>query len=302
MNKSTNALEALRPTEPSIMALIMQYKTKMIQRASDSIRKATPAKQDQFLARTIASIVKNENLKECFNSIEGKMSIYTLIDDCLKTGLELDKHAYAIPYSKKTNNGYVKTASFQIKRQGFHALLCGGSKPIFKDLKWGMVYENEKDDVNINRATGEISHPISIDSDRGKPIGCWVQAIKFDGTKEAEFYPISFIYNIRNNHSKTYQDYLAKKIHSCTWITDEIPMIEKTAIKAFCRPYAEVHEELGRAYYSEGDEIIEQKQNIVDKANDIIEDATFRLEQENNNESEIIEEKEPVKEEKKSLF
>jgi recombinational DNA repair protein RecT len=301
--KQISVIDNLKPNEKSLMTMVSNYRDKMIKRASDSIRLSSPEKQDQFLARTIASIIKNDNLKECFNSHEGKVSIYMLIDDCLKTGLELDKHAYAVPYSKKKSDGtWVKTASFQIKRQGFHALLCGGLKPIFKDLKWGMVYDKEKNDVKIDRASGEIVHNISITEDRGKPVGCWVQAVKLDGSKEAEFYPVSFINKIRDNHSKTYQDYLAKKVSNCAWITDEIQMIEKTAIKSFCRPYADVVEELANALYSECDEIIENKKDISDIAESIIDNAIDSLNPENNIVVNNLEDDEIIENEKKSLF
>ena len=283
-----SVIEALQPNESSLTKMIAAWHDKLFARASEELRKAPKDKQDQFLSRLIYSIAKNENLKECFNTPEGKISIFKLVDDCFKTGLSLDTHAYAVPYSKKNSKGvFYKEAHFEIKRQGFHAILCGGDKPIFKDLRWGVVYEKEKADIKINRATGEVNHPIAIESDRGKPIGCWVQSIKLDGiTKEAEFYPISYIYNLRDNHSKTYNKYLddmekykAKKIDyqptAPAWVVDEIPMIEKTAIKAFCRPYADVKEELANAYYSENDNddnynpstpIYKLAEKIIDKA------------------------------------
>lgn len=279
--KQLSVIDGLKQSENSLMKMVDTYKDRLMKRASNELKKAGPDKQEQFMARTVANIIKNEKLKDCFMSPEGKVSIYMLIDDALKTGLELEKHAYAIPYKKnagtKQNPRWVSTASFQIKDRGYHALLCGSEQPIFKDLKWGVVYENEKDNVKIDRASGEISHPVSISDNRGNPVGVWVQATKLDGSKEAEFYPKSFIENIRNNHSKPYQDYVAKKISSCTWITDEIPMWTKTAIKSFCRPYADVVEALQNAYYSEGDNIVDKQKDIADIALDVIDSAIENL-------------------------
>jgi len=297
--KELSPIELLQPNEKSLMSMVSTYKDRMMKRASDSLRNSSPDKQDQFLMRTIASIIKNDNLKDCFNTHQGKVSIYMLIDDCLKTGLELEKHAYAIPYSKKVRSGnadiWIKEASFQIKREGYHALLCGGEKPIFKDLLWGVVYEKEKNNIKINRATGEVDHPIFIDEDRGKAIGCWVQAIHLDGKKEAEFYPVSRIFEIRDNHSKTYQDYLAKKVSTSAWVTDEIPMIEKTAIKAFCRPYADVKDELANAFYSEREENIpENVRSMEDIASEIADESIENFKEAKRNvKEEIPEEKEP---------
>lgn len=304
MSNNLSLIEQMQPTEKSLVEVVNKYKNHLLKRASDNIRKQTPDKQEQFLMRTVASIIKNENLKECFNSPEGKYSVFELVDDCLKTGLELEKHVYPVPYGKKVKRGnndvWIKTASFQIKRQGFHALLCGGDKPIFKNLLSGIVYEKEKDLIKINRATGEIDHPVFIGEDRGKVIGVWVQAIHLDNHKEAEYYPISYIHNIRNNHSKTYNDYIAKKVNSCAWVTDPIPMIEKTAIKAFCRPYADVCEALQNAYYSEGDEIIEKPGNIEETAEIILDSTIDRLDQEIKDDNNI--ENEKPKDSKGNLF
>ena len=253
--KPVNMLETLKPNESSLMTMIDYAKPRLMKRASESLQHATPEKQTQFLSRTVASIVKNEKLAPCFASHEGRVSIYMLIDDALKTGLELEKHAYAVPYPRSIGKGqnqvWITEAKFQIKRQGYHALLCGGTKPIFEDLRWGTVYE--KDKVSLNRATGEVKHHAFI-GERGKHIGCWVQVIKLNGQKESEFYPLSYINNIRDKHSKTYQKYIDNKVSSCAWITDPVPMGEKTAIKAFCSPYADVKDELANALYSERDE------------------------------------------------
>lgn len=249
--KPTNMLETLRPNEGSLMQLIDVAKPRLMKRAADALQHATPEKQNQFLSRTVAAIVKNEKLAPCFTSHEGRVSIYLLIDDALKTGLELDKHAYAVPYPRKIGKGqneiWITEAKFQIKRQGYHALLCGGEKPIFQDLRWGTVYE--KDTVTLERSSGEVKHKVFI-GERGKLLGVWVQVIKLNGQKESEFYPVSYINNIRDKHSKTYQKYP----DSSAWTTDPVPMAEKTAIKAFCSPYADVKDELANALYSERDE------------------------------------------------
>lgn len=316
-----NALQTLEQSEQSLSSMIIQFKDRMLKIACESIQKMSPEKQDQFFLKTVLNITQNEKLSKCFLSPAGKVSIYKLIEDCLTTGLELDKHAYAVPYPKKVKDIWITEAHFEIKRQGFHAMLCGGDKRIFLDLKWGVVYENEKNNIKIDRATGEITHPICIDDDRGKPVGCWVQATKLNETKIAEFYPISYIHNIRDKHSKTYKKYVAdlelfnknpqknQKPNEPAWLTDEIPMIEKTAIKAFCRPYADVCEALSNAYYSEDYENEPEKSNIINIAENVIDAAIENLDPEIETKKDIIEEKKETpenknqnKKEKTSLF
>jgi recombinational DNA repair protein RecT len=301
-----NIIEKLQQSESSLCNLVLTYKANIMKRASDDIVSMSPEKQDQFLQRTIMSIVQNENLKECFNSPEGRYSIFELIDECVKTGLILNKHAYAVPYGKKVKKDkadvWVKCADFQIRDRGFHALLCGGSQPIFNDLRYGVVYEKEKNNVEINRGNGEVIHKECIDTDKGKPIGVWVQAVKLEGSKEVEFYPISYIYNIRNNHSIPYQRYIKKEISTCAWVTDEIPMIIKTAIKAFCKPYADVKDALAYAYYFEKDEVVDVRENVETFAEKIIDTAKISFD----TESVVVEEKnieeKPVEEKNKKLF
>jgi recombinational DNA repair protein RecT len=300
MTKQLSLIEQLQPTKSSLWDTVSKHKEDMLMCACDSIKDAPKEKQDQFLIQTIANIIKNDKLKECFESPEGRYSIFELVNDCLKTGLELDKHIYPIPYSKKVNDRWVKTVQSQINKAGYKAQLCGGSKPILKNLLSGVVYEKETNDIKINRATGEVDHPVFIGADRGKPVGAWVQAVHLDGHLEAEYYPISYVENIRNNHSKPYKKYLEAlndfntkkskyKPELPAWLSDPIPMIEKTAIKAFCRPYADVCEALQSAYYTEGDEIIDAKQNIDEVADAIVENAINNMEN-----AEIIE-PEPAK-------
>lgn len=306
-NKNLTILETLKHEEKSLFKMVTYYKNDLLKRACDNIRTLSQEKQDQFLGKIIASIVKNENLKECFSSAEGRYSIFELIDNCLKTGLELDLHAYAIPYSKSVVKGnnkvWVKVANFQIRDKGYVALLCGGKKPIFKMMDYSIVYEKEKDNIKINKSTGEINHPIFIGEDRGKPIGVWVRAEHINGKKEVEFYPISYINNIRDNHSKPYQDYKNKKLSTCAWVTDPLPMILKTGIKAFCRIYADISEALANAYYSDGEEIIEPLKNMDDIAETVIDKAIDDLDIENEPEvKEEIKEEEKNEQQSNSLF
>lgn len=78
----------------------------------------------------------------------------------------------------------------------------------------------------------------------------WVQGVIIladkSTTKEATWYPIDAILHIRDTKSDLWMKY-----KSGPWKDDPIPMAEKTAIKAFCRPWAAVADALAHAIYSE---------------------------------------------------
>lgn len=125
---------------------------------------------------TIMEISANEKLKPCFESNYGKLSILKLIENCLRYNLELGKHAYAVPQSRKVGNDWIKEARFDIKAIGYKAILCGGPQPVLDDLEWFPVYSKDADRIIMNEATGELSIPVNICPDRGEIIGVIVKA------------------------------------------------------------------------------------------------------------------------------
>ncbi len=257
-----------------IEGAVDKNKDKLLTNACAYVRAMTPDNQEAFLYRTVTELL-DDNLKDVFKTPEGRLSIFRIIEETMATGLELGKHAYAVPQPIKRGDKWIKKARYDIKRQGYHALLCGGDRPIFKDLRWGAVYEAEKDTCTVNEATGEVSHPVVVGKTRGEIIGVWVQGIiildKQETKKEATYYPIDAILNIRDTHSEMWDKY-----KSGPWKDDLVPMAEKTAIKAFCRPYADVKDALAHAIYSEGGESFPSEQDEKpreDIADAILDDA-----------------------------
>ncbi len=268
------AIVSIDQKRGSLSDAIERKKEGLINNACKYIQDMKPGAQDAFLYRMVGALL-DEKLSECFQSPQGKFSIYNIIEKTMATGLELGKHAYAVPQPKKVGDKWIKTARYDIKRQGYHALLCGGDRPIFKDLRWGAVYEAEKDTCTVNEATGEVSHPVVVGKTRGEIIGVWVQGIiildKQETKKEATYYPIDAILNIRDTHSEMWDKY-----KSGPWKDDLVPMAEKTAIKSFCRPYADVKDALAHAIYSEGGESFPSEQDEKpreDIADAILDDA-----------------------------
>ena len=249
-----------------IEGAVDKNKDKLLTNACAYVRAMTPDNQEAFLYRTVTELL-DDNLKDVFKTPAGRLSIFRIIEETMATGLELGKHAYAVPRGEK--------ACYDINRKGYHALLCGGDKPLFKDLRWGAVYEAEKDTCTVDEGTGEVSHPVVVGKTRGEIVGVWVQGIiilnKRETKKEATFYPIDAILNIRDTHSEIW-----KKYKSGPWKDDLVPMAEKTAIKAFCRPYADVKDALAHAIYSEGGESFPSEQDEKpreDIADAILDDA-----------------------------
>jgi len=260
--------------EESIRKGITALKSKILVSAGEEFQSWPEEKQNQFFERTIMTIAKDDKLIDCFASPEGKLSLIEAVEKSVSTGLQIGgKHAYLVPQGRKTNRKgsdgkdlWVKEVRFSIRDRGYYALLVGGKRPIFLDLRWGQVYE--KDDCTINKGTGEVKHNISISDDKGKFLGVWVQAKKINGQLETEFYSKSKIDQWRNC-SKAYQS--AKNKNEKT-IWDDWPeeMGLQSSIRHFCERYEEARELLASAIYD--DETEEKKTgSVIDDINESLE-------------------------------
>jgi recombinational DNA repair protein RecT len=260
--------------EESIRKGITALKSKILVSAGEEFQSWPEEKQNQFFERTIMTIAKDDKLIECFMSPEGKLSLIEAVEKSVSTGLQIGgKHAYLVPQGRKANRKgpdgkdlWVKEVRFSIRDRGYYALLVGGKRPIFLDLRWGQVYE--KDDCTINKGTGEVKHNISISDDKGKFLGVWVQAKKINGQLEAEFYSKSKIDQWRNC-SKAFQS--AKNKNEKT-IWDDWPeeMGLQSSIRHFCERYEEARELLASAIYD--DETEEKKTgSVIDDINESLE-------------------------------
>ena len=252
--------------EESIRNGITALKKKILVSAGDEFQSWPEEKQNQFFERTIIAIAKDEKLIDCFNSPEGKLSIIEAVEKAVATGLQIGgKHAYLVPQPKRTNRKdnkgviiWVTEVRFSIRDRGYYALLCGGKKPIFLDLRWGSVYE--KDDCTINKGNGEVKHNVAITDDKGKFLGCWVQAKKINNQLEVEFYPNSKIEQWRNS-SKAYQKAVENKYNDSPWLTWPEEMALQASIRHFCERYEEARELLASALYDD-EQQTEQKTTV----------------------------------------
>ncbi len=206
--------------------------------ASEEIQSWQDEKKEAFLKKTMIIIAHDEKLKPCFNTPEGKMSIMEAVQKSCSTGLEVGgKHAYLIPQGA--------IARYSIKASGYYALLCGGSRPIFADLRWAKVYE--KDECKIDSGTGEIIHPVSVTDDRGKMIGMWVQIVKKNGQKEAVFFSMDKI--------EQWKRFSKAPLNTSPWKNWPDEMAEQACIRHACDKYEQARDLLVSAIYE--DEIID---------------------------------------------
>lgn len=312
MNQQTQNLPAeyvpvvnMIKKEESIRNGINSLKEKILVSAGEEFESWKKEKQDQFFERTIIAIAKDEKLIPCFQSTEGKLSIIEAVEKAVSTGLQIGgKHAYLVPQPKNTNRKdskgkdiWITEVRFSIRDRGYFALLCGGKKPIFLDLRWNAVYE--KDDCSVDAGTGEVNHKESITDDKGKFLGCWVQATKINGQKEAKFFNITKINQWRNS-SKAYQSAIQKKYES-PWVQWPEEMALQASIRHFCERYEEARELLASAIYDDDSEESKNKttvDNIDDALNKTEPDFSRKMEKkkeaEKNKEPEEISQEEEL--------
>lgn len=237
-------------TDPKIIEKLFVF-------SPPEIQKWEGEKKEQFIRKTMMTIAHDEKLEDCFKSNEGKLSLMSAVTKCCSTGLEIGgKHAYLIP--QKNNNKM--EARFSIRAGGYYALLCGGDRPIFNDIRWSLVYEN--DDCTPDCGTGEISHKPFVGDDRGKLIGCWVQIIKKSGQKELKYFPVVKINQWRSKSKNSRDD--------APWKQWPDEMTEQACIRHTCDKYEQARDLLVASIYDNQDENIQDNKSGFDKINDLV--------------------------------
>lgn len=257
--------------EDSIRKGVESLKNKILVSAGDEFNSWEKAKQENFLERTIINISKDEKLIDCFNSPEGKLSIIEAVEKAVSTGLQIGgKHAYLVPQPQQKSGKWITKVRFSIRDCGYYALLCGGKKPIFLDLRWGIVYS--KENCTVDKGTGEVSHQESIAADKGDFIGCWVQSKKLNGQKEAQFYPVKKISQWRDS-SKQYEKAVEGKRDDAIWMKWFEEMGLQACIRHFCDKYEKARELLSSALYDDEAQTTEGVKTSTESIDDALNQA-----------------------------
>lgn len=309
MNQQTQNLPAeyvpvmqMTQKESSIRQGITTLKEKILVTAGEEFQSWPVEKQDQFFERTIIAIAKDEKLNPCFESPEGKLSLIEAVEKTVSTALEIGgKHAYLVPQKKSViKNGkkeWITEARFSIRDRGYYALLCGGKRPIFQDLRWGAVRAKQVELglVEINEGTGEVKAMEYLGDDAGEIKGCWVQAIKLNGQKEAKYFHVSKINEWRNS-SPAYKYAIKNNQKDTPWIEWYEEMALQSSIRHFCSRYEEARELLSSALYDD-DKTEQEERSPVDIIDETLEKPESK--EEPGNSKPIPDETEP---EEKELF
>jgi len=191
-----------------------------------------------YFKRALVSIMHTEGLNGLISTEKGASSILYCISQALQMGLQLGGHipqAHIVPYKDKAE--LVPTA------EGYKFIaLC--EPKIIKDFHVRSVHENEK--FEIDYAENTVQHSYDGKKPKGQLVGVWARIVDLRGNKIIEYMARHEIEEIRNNHSKSYQAYVAKKIPKqlCAWETDFNQQAMKTAVKRFLKPFVSLKEGL----------------------------------------------------------
>lgn len=198
----------------------------MIEANKAEIARALPAHvpSDRFVKTVATSIRENPKLLEC--SAE---SLVAAVMTCAQLGLEPGPlgHVYLIPYSNKKElpNGETKWVSEVEVQLGYKGLLDlayrGGE---VEYIAANPVYENEE--VTIDRASGEVTHPYSFDMDPGKLVGFYAVARTKTGQQWVEPMRLAEVERIRNS---------SKNGKSPAWAHYFDEMGRKVVLKRLCK-------------------------------------------------------------------
>lgn len=173
----------------------------------------------------VQAINKSAQLQKC--TPESRLQAVMNISNIGLTLNPAAKEAYLIPRW----NG-VSKAMEAVLEPGYVGLIklltdAGSVKSILCQL----VYESDTFSVDLaNNVQPVIHRPELSRSKQGNLKGAYALATLIDGSRQVEYMSVEEINEIQER-SETYKAFEAKKIQSCTWISDYGEMARKTVIK-----------------------------------------------------------------------
>lgn len=170
----------------------------------------------------------NKNPKLLETTFESRLAAVVNIANIGLTLNPVAKEAYLIPRYNKVIRGVECT--LEPGYVGLVKLLTDAGS--INSIVTNVVYENDKEfTINLADNVMPVVHrPELVKAKKGAVIGCYSLATLPDGTKQVEWMDIDELYRIRGR-SETYSAFLAGKITSCVWATDETEMMRKTVVK-----------------------------------------------------------------------
>lgn len=256
------AIEKMEKKRDLVAATLIEQRFDLMSSAGETVKNWSEDKQRDFANQFAYHVCNDPNLGAVFNSAEGKRSIMDAYRRSLETGLQVGgKQAYLIPQNTTIGGKSVTVARLSIKAEGYIALLCGGKNPIFKDIKWSRVCDN--DNFSVDASTGEVKH--SYGMNRGKFAGYWVQVIKLTGEKQV------FVYSVEDINK-----WKATAKSQAIWNKWFESMAEQACIRHSVKRYEDAKDLLGEAWSGSEEApiesytpVVEQPDNIVDRVPDV---------------------------------
>jgi len=129
---------------------------------------------EDYVKKVIKNVLSNQLLEQCFTSTIGKMSIYSVVEDIIRLGLNYDTNkkltqCYVTPRKEKQvvegKDVFVSVAEMSIRAPG--AIFVAKSMGVIKGCTWQTVYANHKP-VTIN---SDGSYVLNIDDERYRAAG-----------------------------------------------------------------------------------------------------------------------------------
>lgn len=276
--KKYELIESLEHKKDTLVSTFTtpEFKDEMFLFASPDVEKWSDEKKENFLTKTMIEIARDDKLKDCFKSPEGKLSVTEAVQKSCSTGLQIGgKHAYLVPQNvKNSSGGWSKTARYSIRDVGYIALLCGGEEPVLKDIRFGVVRDG--DDFRADIGIGKVSHIPKICSEEEEFIGVWTQLFKVSGgDPDLRWWPLK---EIRRWRDSSPQFKKSKEKDSTIWGQHEVSMSVQACIRHACEKYEAARELLQSAIYKGEESKPMSNVSAIDailtepEINDIIED------------------------------
>jgi len=176
---------------------------------------------DRMLRIAVTVIKRNPKLQECTQD-----SLLSSIMTASQMGIEVDgRNGHLVPrWNSKLG---CNEAQFQPDYKGIVGLVRMNDKVL--DIYAELVREHDEFEI-VKGLHRDLIHKIDIRKPRGKIVGAYAVILYTKDVTSFEFMDLEELYAIRER-SDGWKAYTAKKISTCTWLTDEGEMCKKTVLK-----------------------------------------------------------------------
>lgn len=191
--------------------------------------------EERFIKTAMIALVMNKDLQECLTTNEGKASMVNALRMAAGTGLSLNPQegkAALIAYSAKVNNRWVKTAQYQVMKNGMVELALDSGKVKF--ITSETVRAADKFTLRKTMSGDEYDFEPAR-KNRGEPDGFFAAVGMLDGTTHCRYMTIEEVQEHRDKYAKGLLDDKGNPKQGHTWNKSFLGMAEKTVLKRLLR-------------------------------------------------------------------